>query len=135
MNIISGNAITDGSEFRFWIVGDIEKWCRQKGIPFDAGKYGIRNDRAVEVKWGIYSRGDSRTEWASASDMTGISILIRGDCIFRFREAGNPEVLREVRVSREGDYVMWEEDLEHTWQMIEDSVFVTIRWHSSGRPR
>jgi hypothetical protein len=130
MNVVSGNAITDGAEFRFWLVGDIEKWCKRKGIPFDAGRYGIRNDRSVEVKWGIYSKGDSRTEWASASDMTGISILIRGDCIFRFREAGNPGVSREVRVSREGDYVMWKEDTEHTWQMIEDSVFVTVRWHS-----
>ena len=33
----------------------------------------------------------------------------------------------------EGDYVIWKEDIEHTWKMLDDSVFLTLRWKESGR--
>lgn len=128
MNITTGNAIADGREFRYWFVGRIESWCRENNLPFDAERFGLRNSDDIEIKWGIYEKGDERTAWASSSDMTGMSVLVRGDSIFTFREPGGRDDVKEVRLMKEGDYVIWREDIEHTWRMLEDSVFLTLRW-------
>jgi cupin superfamily acireductone dioxygenase involved in methionine salvage len=128
MNITTGNAITDGKEFRYWFVGKIEKWCRENNMPFDKERFGLRSTDDMEIKWGTYNKGETRSEWASSSDMTGMSILIRGDSIFTFREMNGQGDSREVRLMKEGDYIIWQENVEHTWKMLEDSVFLTLRW-------
>ena len=130
MNITTGNAITDGKEFHYWFVGRIETWCRENNIPFDTERFGLRRSDDIEIKWGIYAKGESRSEWASSSDMTGISILIRGDSTFIFREIHGRDERKEVRLMKEGDFVIWREDVEHTWKMLEDSVFLTLRWQA-----
>jgi len=127
-DITTGNTITDGKEFRFWVVGGIERWCKDNNIPFDAAKFGLRNNSDIEIKWGIYDKGNERSVWASCSNMTGMSILLRGDSTFYFRDIHNHENRKEVRLASEGDYVIWKENVEHTWKMDEDSVFLTIRW-------
>ncbi len=127
-DITTGNTVTDGKEFRFWIVGGVEKWCAQNNVPFDVERFGLRNSSDIEVKWGIYKKGDVRTEWASCSDMTGMSILLRGDSVFHFRERTNHIHCKDVRLRSEGDYVIWKENYEHTWKMYDDSVFLTLRW-------
>jgi cupin superfamily acireductone dioxygenase involved in methionine salvage len=129
-DITTGNTKRDGREFGFWFVGRIEKWCRENDIPFDAKQYGLRNTGALEVKWGIYKKGELRNEWALRSDKTAMSILIRGDFTFIFRRADNHDEQREVRLVNEGDYVIWREDVEHTWRMDEDSEILTLRWSS-----
>jgi len=128
LDISTGNAVTDGRDFRFWIVGRIEEWCNEKNIPFDAERFGLRNTGDIEIKWGIHKKGDERTVWASCSDRTGMSILIRGDSTFYFRDVKDHDVITEVRLRSEGDYVIWRENVEHTWRMDEDSVFLTLRW-------
>jgi cupin superfamily acireductone dioxygenase involved in methionine salvage len=65
--------------------------------------------------------------------MTAMSILIRGDFTFTFRELQAPNNCRKVRLKHEGDYVIWREDIEHTWQMQEDSVILTLRWGSQKK--
>lgn len=127
-NITTGNAIEDGKEFHFWVVGRIQEWCKGKNIPYETEKFGLRNTDTIEIKWGIYKKGDVRTEWASGSELTGMSILIRGDSTFYFRDIQNHDNLSEVRLRSEGDYVIWRERVEHTWKMDEDSVFLTLRW-------
>jgi hypothetical protein len=127
-DIKSGNAKEDGGEFRYWFVGRIEKWCREKNVPFDVEKFGIRNTDDIEIKWGIYKKGDVRNVWARCSGMTALSILIRGDCIFSFREKGDNSSITEVKLENEGDYVIWRENVEHTWEIFRDSEFLTLRW-------
>jgi len=129
-DITTGNAKTDGNDFRFWFVGRIEKWCKVNDIPFDKERFGMRNTDDIEIKWGIYKKNEVRTVWASCSDRTAMSILIRGDFIFIFREVQDHSRCREVRLKDEGDYVIWREDMEHTWRMDEDSVILTLRWSS-----
>jgi hypothetical protein len=129
-DITTGNAKTDGREFRFWFVGQIEKWCKDNGKPFNAEYYSLRNTNDIEIKWGIYKKGEERDVWASPSDKTAMSILIRGDFTFIFRDVDNPDLQRKVRLKNEGDYVIWREDVEHTWRMEEDSEIVTLRWPS-----
>ena len=128
LNITTGNAVTDGKDFCFWFVGRIEKWCKENNVPFDKERFGLRNTEDIEIKWGIYKKGEERTIWASCSDMTGMSILLRGDSTFYFRNAKDHSNSKEVRLRSEGDYVTWKENIEHTWKMYEDSVFLTLRW-------
>ncbi|MBI4682754.1 MAG: hypothetical protein HY757_06600 [Nitrospirae bacterium] len=129
-DITSGNTKTDGKEFSFWFVGQIEKWCKDNNKLFDPGRFGLRNTDDIEIKWGIHKKDDDRKVWASTSDRTAISILIRGDFTFVFREIDNHNQGREVRLKNEGDYVIWQEDVEHTWRMNEDSEILTLRWSS-----
>jgi hypothetical protein len=131
-DITTGNTVTDGREFRFWVVGEIEKWCSKINAPFDREKFGLRNSKEIEIKWGVYSKGEDRSEWASCSDRIGMSILIRGDSTFCFRNINDHARRREVRLKTEGDYVIWKENIEHTWRMDEDSVFLTLRWLPGG---
>ena len=128
MNITTGNAAIDGKDFRCWFVGQIKKWCKDNGTPFDKDFFGLRNTGDIEIKWGVYKKSNVRPEWASSSNMNGMSILIRGDSIFTFREAENKNNCKEVRLNKEGDYIIWQENTEHTWKMLEDSVFLTLRW-------
>ncbi|MBI5664690.1 MAG: hypothetical protein HZC49_06350 [Nitrospirae bacterium] len=129
-DITNGNAKEDGQEFRFWFVGQIEEWCKANNIPFDTGRFGLRNTGDIEIKWGMYRKDEVRDVWAPRSDKTAMSILIRGDFTFRFREIGNHADIREVRLKAQGDYVIWREDVEHTWRMDEDSEILTLRWGS-----
>jgi hypothetical protein len=133
MNITKGNAGVDGKGFNYWFVGCIEKWCRGNDMPFDKEKFGLRNTEDIEIKWGMYKKGNVRPDWALSSNMTGMSILIRGDSVFTFRETRNRENCKEVRLMNEGDYVIWKEDIEHSWKMLDDSVFLTLRWQESDR--
>lgn len=127
-DITTGNAKKDGQEFRFWIVGQIEEWCKANNVPFDSGRIGLRNSGDIEIKWGIYRKDEVRNVWAPRSDKTAMSILIRGDFTFEFREAEDHAKCIEVRLTTQGDYVIWREDVEHTWRMDEDSEILTIRW-------
>jgi len=127
-DITTGNAKHDGQEFRFWFVGQIEEWCRANNLPFDSERFGLRNTGDIEIKWGMYGKDEVRNVWAPRSDKTAMSILIRGDFTFAFREADDHANSREVRLKSQGDYVIWREDVEHTWRMDEDSEILTIRW-------
>jgi hypothetical protein len=129
-DITTGNATEDGKPFHFWFVGAIERWCKERDIPFQKETFGLRNSADLEIKWGMYKQGDERSDWASCSNMTAMSILIRGDFTFTFRDVHNPSHSRKVRLSREGDYVIWREDMQHTWKMGQDSVILTLRWKS-----
>jgi hypothetical protein len=131
-DITSGNAKTDGKDFRFWFVGNIEQWCHDNNVPFHKNHFGLRNTGNIEIKWGMYKKGDARDFWASCSHKTAMSVLIRGDFTFIFREAHNHHNLREVRLKNEGDYVIWCEDVEHTWKMNKDSEILTLRWPSKN---
>jgi hypothetical protein len=130
MDITTGNAKTDGSEFHFWFVGQIDKWCKKNNISFDEERFDLRNTGDIEIKWGIYKKGDVRDVWATCSDKIAMSILIRGDFTFFFRDVDDEGNQREVRLLNEGDYVIWRENVEHTWEMDKDSEILTLRWTS-----
>jgi hypothetical protein len=106
--IYKGNAGTDGSGTRGWIVGSF--------IP-----EGVRHSEDVEIKWGIHKAGEGRDSWATGEQRTTICLLISGNFAMQFRD-------REVALETVGDYVMWGEGTDHKWQALEDSVVMTIRW-------
>lgn len=130
LQIMSGNAGTDGSSFNFWFVGDLKTWARTP-MPSASG-FGLRQSRVVEMKWGEHPAGEARADWAAASDKTTVSILVRGKFLLRFRSATAREQIVERRLEREGDYALWKSDVEHTWLVEEDSVILTVRWREEA---
>jgi hypothetical protein len=117
-----GNAADDGAPFRGWFVGDIGRWTGAHGGA------GLRDTKAVEIKWGVHAADMPRPDgWAAASPTVALAILVSGEFALAFRRAGTDDVT-EVRLARTGDYVLWGETQEHTWWAVSDAVVLTVRW-------
>jgi GNAT superfamily N-acetyltransferase len=135
-DVYLGNAGEDGKDFGGWLVGDIPTWlAREDHSPQATGKlrpvwhYGPRGSSQVEVKWGRHRPGERRpTGWTVPADKTTLSVLVQGEFILRFRDPGDPDFWVELRLQKEGDYVIWRESVPHTWEALQDSLVLTVRW-------
>jgi len=111
MDLVAGNAASDGAPFRGWFVGHF--------VPD-----GLLKSAQVEIKWGIHARDETRSRWATSDAATTLSVLVRG----RFRltfESG------DHLLARPGDYVLWGPGVAHRWQAEQDdTVVLTGRWPS-----
>lgn len=110
--IQTGNAELDSKDSRGWFVGH-----------FLGEEFGLRSTKDVELKWGIHPAGEVRDGWVTQEARTTICILISGDCTVIFRD-------QETNLKQQGDYVMWGPGTDHTFNVTEDSVVLTIRWPS-----
>ncbi len=110
--VISGNAAQDSADRRGWLLGH-----------FLAEPDDPRSTSDVEVKWAVYEGGEARVAWGVNDRAHTLALLVRG--VFRLRF---PE--REVLLSHEGDYVLWEPGVPHRWQAEAPAVVVTVRWPS-----
>jgi hypothetical protein len=81
-----------------------------------------RHSEDVEIKWGIYARGDRRAQWVTDEKRTAVLILISGR--FRVELPG-----RDVLLVRHGDYVVFH-GIGHSWLAEEESVVISVRWPS-----
>lgn len=108
----SGNAAEDGQANRGWLVGH-----------FIDPSEGVRSSKDVEVKWANHPAGDKRPEWTSDDQRTTLVLLISGN--FRIDLTGGSKTMQ-----RQGDYVMWGAGVDHSWEALEDSVVMTVRWPS-----
>jgi hypothetical protein len=112
-----GNAVEDGSSHRQWFLG-----------PYVDDPAGLRRTDHLEIKWGVHPAGQGRAEWARGGGSRTISILVRGRFRLEFRDPGDPGRTTRFLLAREGDYLVWAPEVEHTWVAEEDSVVVTVRW-------
>ena len=108
-----GNAADDTNDTRGWLIGH-----------FIAPSQGVRSTQDVEVKWGVHSAGEKRPEWTSDDQRTTLLLLVQGQFRIRLTEG-------TATLSRQGDYVMWGPGIDHSWEAIDDSVVVTVRWPSA----
>ncbi len=83
----------------------------------------IRQTGALEVKWGIHPKGDRRSAPTEGEVRTTLIILVSGR--FKIDLSVGSSVLEN-----QGDYAMWGKGIDHSWEAIEDSVVVTVRWPS-----
>jgi hypothetical protein len=132
MRTTSGNAARDGAPFDFWFVGDVQKWTQALSDPDAAKPAGLRQSHVLEIKWGAHEAGAQRSDWAPCARTMTMSLLVRGRFLLRFRTAAAREEIVEHRLEREGDYVIWGTDVEHTWIVEEDSLILTVRWREPG---
>ncbi len=108
----TGNAVEDGVDTRGWIVGH-----------FIDPSQGVRSSKDVEVKWANHPKGDKRPEWTSDDQRTTLVMLISGH--FRVESTEGAATF-----TQQGDYAMWEPGVDHSWEALEDSVVLTVRWPS-----
>lgn len=109
-----GNAATDGSEHRGWLVGH-----------FIGDPQAVRHSGDVEIKWGLHPAGQRRDGWVTGETATTLCMLIAGR--FRVRLSDGDYLL-----ARQGDYVMWGPGVDHLWEAEEDSTVLTVRWPSGN---
>lgn len=105
-----GNAGTDASESRGWLLGHF--------MP----RQDARHSADVEVKWATHPRGDQRPQWVAGEKRSALLLLVSGR--FRVELPG-----RTVLLAERGDYVVFH-GLSHSWYAEEASVVVAVRWPS-----
>jgi hypothetical protein len=125
MQVTNGNAGLDGRDFGYWFLGDLQRWAGR----LDAPDFGLRQSSAVEMKWGMHRKGETRASWAACSEKRTLSLLASGKFLIQFRSPDARERVQETRLQQPGDYAVWGTDLEHSWIVEEEAVILTVRWH------
>ena len=109
---IKGN-LNQKAAFKSWFIGFFVK---PKSHWF--------HNQNFEVKWGKHKKGDKGKGWVANKTAFSLAILIKGKVRMQF-EGG-----KEVVLKNQGDYVGWAPGVYHDWEVLEDSVIITIRWPS-----
>ncbi|MFN8592008.1 MAG: hypothetical protein U0031_11165 [Thermomicrobiales bacterium] len=110
--VLSGNA-AEGSDARWgWLLGH---FMPEPDDPRATGD--------VEVKWAVYDGGEARTAWGVNAKARTLAVLVRGRFLLRFPQ-------RDVVLTHEGDYVLWEPGVPHLWRAESAAVVITVRWPS-----
>jgi len=82
-------------------------------------------DSDVEVKWGTHKKGEKLDKVRASKHSKTLSVLISGKTKISF-----PDQNKDFILSEQGDFVLWEAGIFHTSEIIEDSVFLVVRWPS-----
>lgn len=108
----TGNAAEDGVDTRGWIVGH-----------FLDPSHGVRSTSDVEVKWATHPEGDKRAGWTTDDQRTTLVMLISGHFHVESTQGS-------ATFTKPGDYATWGPGVDHTWEALEESVVLTVRWPS-----
>ncbi len=114
MEIESGNVHTKQNGERGWILGHFPQLA---GTPFHTD--------AFEVKWSKLAKGQRKEGVGTNQTAPSVSILISGKFKIDFPESGESHILQ-----KEGDYVFFGPGVAHTWEVLEDTLSITLRWPS-----
>src|ERR1700722_1211994 len=98
-----GNAGQDATLEKGWLLGHF----KDVGDP--------RHSEDVEIKWGVHPRGHQRADWVRGEQRTALALLISGRFRIEFPD-------RSVVLEKQGDYVVWGRDVDHSWFAEEESV-------------
>ena len=82
-------------------------------------------DNDVEIKWAHHSKGEKKQKPGTNLKAKTISILAKGKFLVSF-----PEENREVLLEKEGDFVLVSPKIKHTWEALEDTLLISVRWPS-----
>ncbi|MEU5881139.1 signal peptidase I [Spirillospora sp. NPDC047279] len=109
--VYAGRAAADAAADHGWLLGHFKP------------EGDLRHSDDVEIKWGVHPKGERRAQWARGEKRTALLVLISGRFRMEFPEG-------DVVLSRQGDYVVWERGVDHSWCAEEESVVMTVRWPS-----
>ena len=79
-----------------------------------------------EIKWSNSRKGDKKPEPALNVKAKSVGILVYGSFRMDFPDEKESFTLRD-----EGDYVFCNAGVTHSWEVLEDSLLITIRWPST----
>ena len=82
------------------------------------------HNKNFEVKWGKHKKGDKGKGWVANKTAFSLAILIKGKVRIQFEGRG------KVVLEKQGDYVGWAPGVYHDWEVLKESVIMTIRWPS-----
>lgn len=105
-----GNAALEAPEHQGWFVGHF------------MSEEDARYSRDVEVKCQSQKAGDRRP-WVKGRNVTTLGILLKGKVVQYFPDC-------EVLLEKEFDYVIFDHDVPHASEVLEDALVLTIRWPS-----
>ncbi len=111
--IIIGNCEAEKDNHRGWIIGHF----------MDKGSLLHSDD--LEVKWSKHLKGEKKLELAKNIQAKTLFILFNGEFRFYF-----PNENTDVVLSKEGDYILYDAGVAHSWEVLEDCCAINIRWPS-----
>ena len=110
--ILTGNAITEGTDSKGWFLGHFKE-------------AGLTQSEDLEVKWSTHPKGESHIVTREPDErITTLAILIKGKSRITF------EGHEALTLEHEADYVIYTHNLSHESLMLEDTTFITVRWPS-----
>ena len=109
-----GNLYTKPEVKQHWVIGHFI----DPSTPF--------YEKNFSLKWSKLKKGESRTEPAFTAEAKTFDILVYGKHRVNF-----PDLNKSVLLNKEGDYVYFAPGVAHTWESLEDSLIVSLRWPSA----
>ncbi len=77
----------------------------------------------LEIKWGKHKKGEAKKSSGTNKRAKTLAILIEGKVLLTFDD-------EKVILKEKGDYVYWDSGVIHSWEVLKDSLIITIRWPS-----
>ena len=109
-----GHAATDQVEDSGWFVGQF-------------APEGLRRQTKVELKWGVHPDGETRMGRCVTGVATTISVLMKGALEVTLGFASKQHV---ILLKEQGDYIIYDRDVAHSWRAIGETIVLTIRFPS-----
>jgi len=111
--IIKGNCEAEKSNHRGWIIG----YFMDKGS--------LLHSEDLEVKWSSHLKGEKKLELAKNVKAKTLFILFKGEFSFHFSDQK-----MDVVLSKEGDYILYDAGVAHSWEVLKDCCGINVRWPS-----
>ncbi len=118
-----GNASTLAANegYGYWVIGHM------------IAANNSRHTDVFELKWGRHPRGETHPDLVpSKQGVMCISILIHGRMRLMFKRGTETQT---VILQTEGDFVLWQPDVSHNSEFLEDTLVLTIKWPSVENPK
>lgn len=80
---------------------------------------------SVKIKYSKHLKGKKREEEKCDNEYVTVTILVSGRFSVHF-----PETNETVVLEKEGDFLVYQKEVLHTWEALEDSVTMCVRYKS-----
>jgi hypothetical protein len=85
----------------------------------------LLKNNEVELKWGVHKKGEKYLSLKKTKKAKSLAIMIKGKIRISF-----PDLKKKIILSKMGDYAIWDKEIFHTSEFLEDTTMLTVRWPS-----
>ena len=114
MNVKKGNFNTTSEKIGPWVMG-----LKDLNPGVDES---LQND-AFGLKWNKVKKGAKKQPATANKYSKTVAILIYGKFEIKFTDLNESIIL-----NKEGDYAFFPEHSKHTYEFLEDSLMISLRW-------